>query len=81
MPFLKIHLTWTFFADKAKVVTTSYYKIVEVGVNGNADSLTNLIIQHFEMDGILDAVRRRLKGVSSDGASVMYGRKVIFNCF
>ena len=32
------------------------------------------------MDGILDAVRRRLKGVSSDGASVMYGRKVIFNC-
>ena len=33
------------------------------------------------MDGILDAVRRRLKGVSSDGASVMYGRKVIFNCF
>ena len=66
-----------FFTDKAKVVTTSYYKIIEVGVDSSADSLSSLVIQHFEMDGIIDGVRRRLKGVSSDGASVMYGRQVI----
>ena len=59
------------------MVKVSYYKIFETGVDGTGDTLAQQVVDHFSVDGILDAVKRRLKGVSSDGANVMIGMKVI----
>ena len=68
--------TRLFFTDQDKVAKVTYYKIIETGVDGTGEGLAQLVIQHFRMDGILDAVVRRLKGCTSDGANVMYGHKV-----
>ena len=63
------------------MVKVTYYKIFETGVSGTGDVLAEQVMDHFRRDGILDAVRRRLKGVSSDGANVMIGIKVISYIF
>ena len=49
-------------SDDTKLVKVSYYKLIEVGVDGTAESLAKLVVHHFELDGILVAVKRRLKG-------------------
>ena len=65
-----------FFTDHEKVVKVTYYKIVDTGVDGTGEALAQLVVEHFRRDGILDAVVRRLKGCTSDGANVMIGRYV-----
>ena len=54
----------------------TFYRIIDVGVDTTGEGLAHLVVQHFRREGILDAVVRRLKGCTSDGASNMYGYKV-----
>ena len=57
--------------DKKRRRRVSFYRLILVGVDETAEGLVREVMYYFEKDGIVDALKSRLHGVVSDGASVM----------
>ena len=60
--------------DKSGKTKVLYYRLVEIGTDETAEGLVAALERDAKEDGLWPILEQRLRGVSSDGASVMKGK-------